>query len=183
MCIFLEEEMSSTQDCIKILGKGWKRKHKFNLYPKYNASFSVRVFTNNNVDKTVISTINDKEYPYTKIVDCNLYDLKNIIKSIQKCSHKLVTHDYGQVYLNPLTMELIVIGGDGGMIYWNKSTKKLRSAIANESLDFDLCSTTNVSLAFDSIFELTDIILEDENELDEDSDFILVASAVDICDY
>jgi hypothetical protein len=177
-------DLETTEDCVEFLnnhyknGK-WKRKHKFkNVFfddGEDQDTDTIRVFINESGEyATVIST------PYDGTVLCliNLYDLRNIIDEIKKHAKKIYTHDYGEIYFDPFSMKVLVIGGDGGIIYSDKPQKEIEKML--ESDDFDM-SDFDDNISFEHIEGMSETIVEAEYSplYDEESnDYIRVGTAV-----
>lgn len=66
-----------------------------------------------------------------------IVSLQPLIKQIKKIAKHYFTMDYGQVYLNPHTMELWIVCGDGGYMYSKKSINKVQKSFENDE-DFEL---------------------------------------------
>lgn len=112
-------EVYSTEDCLIHLNEykqsKWKRKHKFlikagNKDEEFN--LEVRVFSDG-IDTLSIIATEDSTY----LANINMYPLRDLIHRIQSISNKFYTYDYGEVFLDPWSMELWVVGSDGGICY------------------------------------------------------------------
>jgi hypothetical protein len=120
-------EVYSTEDCLIHLNEykqsKWKRKHKFlikagNKDEEFN--LEVRVFSDG-IDTLSIIATEDSTY----LANINMYPLRDLIHRIQSISNKFYTYDYGEVFLDPWSMELWVVGSDGGICYSDLSVTKL----------------------------------------------------------
>lgn len=120
-------EVYSTEDCLIHLNEykqsKWKRKHKFlikagNRDEEFN--LEVRVFSDGIDTLSIIATED-----FTYLANINMYPLRDLIHRIQSISNKFYTYDYGEVYLDPWSMELWVVGSDDGICYSDLSVTKL----------------------------------------------------------
>lgn len=95
-------------------------------------------------------------------------------------------HDYGEVWLNPFTMKVWVSGGDGGIMRWEGSPKKLAKMMQDGNLEDGMDDGDD--LGFGNIQGITEEILEAEcspvlDNGEEDIEYISVAMCKDIGDY
>jgi hypothetical protein len=174
--------VKTTDDCVSVLNiyhnSNWKRKTKFNIKPTTDKSDDsiVRVFTDGEYTISIVS--NDDG---TTIIPKDLSELRSVIAAIQKLAKKYFTHDYGDTYLNLMTMDLWVSGGDGGIFYSDKSAKALAKMMDEDGFPDDECDDCP---DFD-IPELNSTTFEAEcspTSAGEGSEWVFVAKCVDLCD-
>jgi hypothetical protein len=140
----------------------------------------VRVFNDNKTDKTYSIVNHSKE---TKVLEIDLSNFREIIKEIQEVAKKVYTHDYGGVWINPWEMKIWVSGGDGGIVRYEGSPKKLAKMIEEEGFDdFDEdLGFANIAGVKEEIVEAECSPMDDEGEYDDD--YLLVAMCKDISNY
>lgn len=114
------KNIERTEDCKNALNealgvKNWKRLYKLKA-GEYDGD--VRCFVND--DKQFVTVALNGEGNYCLFVDINIQEQIKAIKEIAKLYY---THDYGNIYYNPYTNSLWIVGGDGGYCY---STKPLK---------------------------------------------------------
>lgn len=130
-------DVESTSDCLEILNEykpsKWKRKTKFKIKLGEESANEVRIFSDGIETLSIVQT----EYDGAFLVNFDLSTLRPLIEKIQALAKKYYTHDYGQVYLNPFEMTLWVIGGDGGIVYSEKSAREIINEIEEGTADFD----------------------------------------------
>lgn len=183
------EDITSTADCVNLLndaiGPGkWKRKTKFNLPGGFEQEpVEVRVFT----DGVHTVSIVPSEY-YTTIFNLDLSTLRPVFNAIQTYAKHYHTVDYGDIYLNPFTMALWIVGGDGGYGYNPMSPAAVAKGLNNGTIDLD----GKVPGFEDFIPEITSTSFEaeaypyDEDSYDEDGEqntWIKVGAINDLCNY
>lgn len=173
--------VKTTDDCVTLLNiyhnSTWKRKSKFIIKPNDHKSDEsiVRVFTDGEFTLSLVS--NDDG---ATIIPKDLTEIKPVITAIQKLAKKYFTHDYGDTYLNVMTMELWVSGGDGGICYSDKSPKYLAKKMDEEGFDdddFDNCPDFDIP-------ELKSTVFEAEcspTSGGEGPEWIYVADCIDLC--
>ena len=127
---------TSTVECVEVLMDynlipyKWKRTAKYKL-----GKADVRVFKNEDDEYNTIITEKGEN---TKIFNnLNITELINLINLIKVVSKFYYTHDYGAVYLNPYTLDLYVVGGDGGYGYSTKFKSQLMKKYEEDSIDWD----------------------------------------------
>ena len=127
--IQLEGEVETTEDCKNLLNehvskKNWKRLYKI--------GDNIRCFTNEDkqfvtiADGIGVSPDEDGEYD-EDVSPCAFIgvNIQNEIKAIRNIAKFYYTcDDYGNVYYNPYTKELYIVGSDGGYGY-SKTAPKL----------------------------------------------------------
>ena len=175
-------KVESTEDCLSLIDpfkqNDFKRKNKFNINVGHD-QYVVRVFNDKKTDKTYSVVFCNNE---TKVYEIDLSNFRDTIKEIQEVAKKVYTHDYGEVWLNPWEMKVWVSGGDGGIVYYEGSPKKLAKIIEEDGFDFDK------DLGFDNIAGVKEEIVEAEcSPMNDDGkyadDYILVAQCKDITNY
>jgi hypothetical protein len=133
--IHLTDSVESTEDCKEQLNalvgnKKWKRLYKLG---------DIRCFTNE--DKEVVTIAEgthaiyeEGEYDDTEIEYCLFVglDIQAELKAIKEIAKLYYTCDYGELFYNPYTKTIHIVGGDGGYCY---STTKLKRD-ANGDIDF-----------------------------------------------
>jgi hypothetical protein len=135
--IEIAEKPKSTQECIDLLNEfnllsyTWKRRVKYKL-----GEIEVRVFENEDGENNTIVT---GKFVKTRVFnDLDFSRLKDLIEVLKKVAKFYFTHDYGCVYLNPYTLDLIAVGGDGGFGYSTKPKSYFQRKIDNdEDIDWD----------------------------------------------
>jgi hypothetical protein len=177
-------QVDTTEECLSLIDPfkqhDFKRKNKFNINVGHE-QYVVRVFHDKKTDKTYSIVNHSKE---TKVLEIDLSNFREIIKEIQEVAKKVYTHDYGEVWLNPWEMKIWVSGGDGGIVRYEGSPKKLAKIIEEEGFDFDF----DEELGFANIAGIKEEIIEAEcsptsgNE-DEADDYLYVALCRDITNY
>lgn len=176
--------VETTEDCLSLIDPfkkhNFKRKNKFNINVGHD-QYVVRVFHDEKTDKTysIVSYVRE-----TKVMETNLANFRDTIKEIQAVASKVYTHDYGEVWLNPWEMKIWVSGGDGGIVRYEGSPKKLAKLIEENGFELDF----DEELGFDNIAGITEEIVEDEcspmdDEGEYNEDYLLVAICKDISDY
>lgn len=113
--IELDTNLDSTAECKKALNesvgkRNWKRLYKLKTTQWGD---SLRCFTNENGEFVTI-TKGGEEGNDCLFVGINV---KEKIEAIREIAKFYITHDYGEVYFNPYTNKLFVVGGDGGYGY------------------------------------------------------------------
>ena len=109
--IKLEGPINTTENCKEQLNKyvatkNWKRLYKLG---------DLRCFTNDAGEfVTVAEGSIDDDIENCAFIGINVYDE---IKAIHGISKYYYTHDYGEMFYNPYTKELHIVGGDGGYGY------------------------------------------------------------------
>lgn len=175
------EAAETTAECVDLINREykqgkWKRKSKFMLPAEYEEKSPARVFSDGNEFVTIRS---GEECTYL-CPNLDLSALRPLINDINKHAKNFYTHDYGQIYLNPYTLELWVSGGDGGIGY---STKPLKQAAADYE-DFD--DSNFVDKNFEELIpqiKSTRYEAEYSPEYDgSDGDWIPIGKIIDICD-
>lgn len=132
------EDITTTADCVVLLnesiGQGkWKRQTKFNLPGGFEEEpVEVRVFTDGVHTVSIVPTVY-----YTTIFNLDLCSLRPVFNAIQEKAKHYHTVDYGDIYLNPFTMSLWIVGGDGGYGYHPMSPTAVVKALNNETIDLD----------------------------------------------
>lgn len=175
--------VDSTEDCLSLIDPfkqhSFKRKNKFNINVG-NDQYVVRVFNDNKTDKTYSIVNHSKE---TKVLEIDLSNFREIIKEIQEVAKKVYTHDYGGVWINPWEMKIWVSGGDGGIVRYEGSPKKLAKMIEEDGFDdFDEdLGFANIAGVKEEIVEAECSPMDDEGEYDDD--YLLVAMCKDISNY
>ena len=134
--IEVSSKPKSTAECVEILNSleskdnNWKRKNKYKL-----GAVDVRVFKNNeNEFKTIVSG----KFIETRIFnDLDFSNLKTLIDRLKEVSKMYYTHDYGCVYLNPYTLDIIAVGGDGGFGYSSRPKSEIMKKYKEDYIDFE----------------------------------------------
>lgn len=170
--------VETTDDCVSLLNlyknAKWKRKSKFNIKPNDYASDQLVVRTFSDGVETV-SVVSDDEG--TRLFFMDLYALKETIAAIQKEAKFYITHDYGDVHLNPFDMTISFSGGDGGIIYSHEDPRKIVKQIEEEGFgDFD------DDLPDFNVAGITGTEFEAEWSPDE-PEWLYVATGIDIGNY
>lgn len=176
--------VETTEDCLSLIDPfkkhNFKRKNKFNINVGHD-QYVVRVFHDEKTDKTysIVSDVSE-----TKVMEINLANFRDTIKEIQAVASKVYTHDYGEVWLNPWEMKIWVSGGDGGIVRYEGSPKKLAKLIEENGFDSDF----DEDLGFANIQGVKEEIIEAEcspikDNWEEDEDYLLVAMCKDITNY
>ena len=178
--------VETTEDCVTLIDPfkqhSFKRKAKFNINVGHD-QYVVRTFTDKQSNKEY-SLITDGHE--TRVLPMDISILKDTIKQIQDVAKNVYTHDYGEVWLNPFTMKVWVSGGDGGIMRWEGSPKKLAKMM--EDGDLEDAMNEDEDLGFGNIQGITEEILEAEcspvlDNGEEDLEYISVAMCKDIGDY
>ena len=178
--------VESTQDCVNLIDPfkqpNFKRKAKFNINSGHEQRV-VRVFVDKDSNQEFSLVSEEKE---TIVFAMDISVLKDTIKEIQDNAKKVYTHDYGEVWLNPWTRKVWVSGGDGGIVRWEGSPKKLAKMMEEEGLDGIEDDSEN--LGFDTIAGVEEVIIEAEcspvnDKWEDDIEYISVAVCKDISDY
>jgi len=156
----------STEDCKKqlnaLLGeKKWKRLYKLG---------DIRCFTNE--DKEVVTIAEGAKHIMCLFIGLNI---QAEIKAIKEIAKFYYTCDYGELFYNPYTKTIHIVGGDGGYCY--STTKPTIEEIEemDDSKDFKEFNThpqTNF---------IQEVIWADEYSPNED-EFILIGKIKDF-DY
>ncbi len=188
----------STKECVELLNQykegKWKRKTKFILVKgdgEYTPERTVRVFTDGEEMVSVITVKGEYRYNDKMTIICKNLDLslhREIIKEIQKKAEKSYTHDYGEIFFNPYTMDLHIVGGDGGMFTSEKPKEEIgRMMMSGEVYDefaedtnFHVAGIRNVELADEYYPRIYDFD-EEWDDLSIDDCFIEVGKLNDIC--
>ena len=113
--IELDLELDTTEDCKNALetykpGK-WKRLKKFNIKLE-NDDTIVRTFTDGSETVSLITTENG-----SFLIKFDIDTIRPLIDKIQLVAKNYYSHDCSNIFINPWTMQLWVVGGDGGIIY------------------------------------------------------------------
>ena len=130
--ITVNRQPKTTADCIAILnaykpGK-WKRIQKVKL-----SENEVRTFENeNNEFYTLVSQEGEDAKMY---VDLDFRTILPVVQEINNLSKFYYTYDYGDIWLDPIGMRLLIEGGDGGYSYSTKPKKEAQKEL--EDLDGD----------------------------------------------
>lgn len=175
---FVNNDVDSTSECVELLNKeignsNWKRKVKFNLKGNFGDTNVVRVFEG---DKTVsMVSLADGG---TALYDLDLSELRPVIKDIQDVAKNYHTCDYGDIFLNPFTMSIWFVGGDGGIGYSTKSPKDYAKELEDGEFDDD-----DLKNFEDFIPQINSTTFEAEYFPEDDEPWLFVAKANDICDY
>ena len=186
-------DVSSTVDCVAVLNEykksKWKRKVKFNIKITDEKSSTVRVFT----DGVETLSILQSEYAGAFLINYDLDSLRPLIEKLQKTAKKCYTHDYGEVFLNPWSMKVWVVGGDGGIVQTDDNptdvVRRLEEGDWGDS-EFDIDFSVDAPEIKDTILEAEYFPPMDESEegFSEGEDTVRmewfqVAQAVDICNF
>lgn len=176
---FFNNDVESTSDCVELLNKEidiskWKRKVKFNLKANYGDSNIVRVFEGDDRKVSIVSLADGG----TALYDLDLSDLRETIQDIQHVAKNYHTCDYGEIFLNPFTMSIWFVGGDGGIGYSTKSPKVYAKELEDGEID-----DSNLRSFEEFIPEIKSTKFEAEYFPEEDEPWLFVAKANDICDY
>jgi hypothetical protein len=107
----------------------WKRVSKMSVEDGV-----IRVFKNE-LDEYCSVVSNDMEARLFE--DMDMTKIKPIIDEIKRVSKYYYTHDYGSVYLNPYTLDLIAIGGDGGYMYSKRPQADVIEELESDEFDYD----------------------------------------------
>lgn len=192
--LFEDVVIETTKDCVDLLNDykqgNWKRQTKFTLIKKqpYKSESVARVFYDGEEYVTIISSTNS--YSGDFVVLCKNLDLRvhrDLIKAIQKKAESFYTHDYGEIFFNPYTMKLLIVGGDGG-IYHSKGNKQeiARKFIQGEDfydefedVDFEIEGIVDCEYADEYYPKSYDNY--DGEEVTEEEDFIQIGNIVDLC--
>lgn len=136
-CIVIAGSPTKTSECTALLrlhisgAADWKR----TLKVKY--------------DDVIIRTFRDGENPvYATIVtqDCedtrifpylDFAPVRKLAKAIIAVSKRYYTHDYGDININPYTLDVYAVGGDGGYFYSNKPKAVISDGFITGDFDFD----------------------------------------------
>ena len=180
--IYCFEEADSTEECVEIINNNykvsnWKRINKFKLPAEYEEKVQVRVFSDGSEELTVVLA---EECTYL-CTNLNLTILRPIIDQVNKHAKNFYTWDYGQIYLNPYTLELWVSCGDGGIFY---STLHYTQIVGNIE-NYQDCEFPKKNFE-DFIPEIKSTTYEAEYspEYDgSDGDWIPIGKIKDICNY
>lgn len=134
--ILVDKNPKSTQECVELLNElnlypyTWKRRAKYKLN-----TTELRVFENEDGEFNSIVT---GKFIKTKILnDMDFRKLKNLVDILTEISKFYYTHDYGCVYLNPYTLDLIAVGGDGGFGYSTKLKSQILKKFEDDEIDWD----------------------------------------------
>jgi hypothetical protein len=184
----ISSDVESTADCVAALNEyknsKWKRKTKFNIKITPEESSTVRVFTDGVETLSILQSPNDGAF----LINYDLDTLRPLIEKLQKTAKKCYTHDYGQVYLNPWSMSVWVVGGDGGIVQTDDKPSDVVKRL--DEGDWGDCEF-DIDFSVDA-HEIKDTILEAEYfpAMDEDSEYddnkmewIEVARTIDICNF
>jgi hypothetical protein len=192
--LFEDVVIETTKDCVDLLNTykqgNWKRQTKFTLIKKqtYKPESIVRVFYDGEEYATIISSRNSYSGDYTIL--CKNLDLRvhrDLIKAIQKKAESFYTHDYGEIFFNPYTMKLLIVGGDGGIFY----SKGNKEEIAKKFIQGEDCYDDFEDVEF-QIEGIVDCEYADEyypktydnydnGEITEEDDYIQIGNIVDLC--
>lgn len=184
------ELVESTSECVELLNKHhrpakWKRKSKFHAFKSdYSFSFPwvARVFTDGSENVTIIST--EEETIIYRDMDLGVH--KALIEEVRKRAKNLYTHDYGEIFFNPYTMALYIVGGDGGMIYNEKGKAWVKKALEegtvelwddpSELPDFSDLSIKKCEYEAECFPEIYDM---EKDRFTEADSYVLIARACD----
>jgi hypothetical protein len=126
----------TTADCVEILMEcnlipyKWKRTAKYKF-----GRLDVRVFKNeDNEYNTIVSQNGEETRIFNNLNFTDVIPLVNHLKNIAKFYY---THDYGAVFLNPYTLDLYAVGGDGGYAYSTKPKSVVQQMFENDELDLN----------------------------------------------
>lgn len=195
--IFNDVVIETTKDCVDLLNTykqgNWKRQTKFTLIKKqpYKSESIARVFYDGEEYATIISVDEGNAYFGGLTVLCKNLDLrihKDLIKEIQKKAENFYTHDYGEIFFNPYTMKLLIVGGDGGIFYSRGNKQEIaRRFIQGEEIyeefeesDFQIDGIVDCEYA-DEYYPKSYDNYDEEEELTEEDDFIQIGNIVDLC--
>jgi hypothetical protein len=193
MNLIIHEGISaeSTDECVDLLNEykigNWKRKSKFTLVKRkdYIVGRVVRIFSDGEETVSVISVGMDDMTIICKNLD--LREHKDLIKEIQKQADKHYTHDYGEIFFNPYTMKLHIVGGDGGIFYSEKSKKEVGRSFFSGSgdlfyeegdINFNLPTIKEIEYA-DEYFPK--IYNGEDDDLNIEDCFIEIGKINDVC--
>lgn len=128
--------LRTTADCVNLLNalvapRKWKRVAKMTT-----VDGDIRTFKNELDEFYTIVTDEDNGARIFPAVD--FYEMSTLVKEIKRLSGFYFTFDdYGQVFFNPYTLELWVVGSDGGYGYSTLSVSRLSQLIENDEYDFE----------------------------------------------
>jgi hypothetical protein len=136
LIIHLTDSVESTEDCKEQLNalignKKWKRLYKLG---------DIRCFINEDKEVVTIAEgthaiFEEGEYDETEIEYCLFVglDIQAELKAIKEIANFYYTCDYGELFYNPYTKTIHIVGGDGGYCY--SPTKLKRNA--DGDIDFE----------------------------------------------
>jgi hypothetical protein len=171
----------NTADCIIELNKNikksnWKRIKKFKITIDIHNDIQVRIFTNGTDIYSVYCDIDENYY----ISSFDLSSIINVIKSIQNFSKTIYTHDCGEIFLNPFTMNLWISGGDGGICQSNLPKSEINNLIEEE---VDVTLHKNIITNFDEIIKMIKLNIPEINNVEieaecnpDEIDYIIIAN-------
>jgi len=169
--IKLKGKIESSPDCKIILNKHLGEKKWKRLYKLGN----LRCFRNEDNEYVTIGIACRDDADYCLYVGINI---EKEIKAIRNIAQFYYTHDYGQVYYNPTTNNLHIVGGDGGYIY-SKVKPKM-----DEYGDIELMDDSNF-IEFNAHPETS--FINDVEWADEwspsDEDYIYICDINDVCEF
>lgn len=152
--LLYEVSTRNTSSCVELLNNNykvanWKRVAKFNL--KLFDTSQVRVFSDGIEEITLISKISYQDEYTIMCKNLNLYQLKPLIDQINVISKNYHTFDYGQIFFNPYSLDLLIVGGDSGIVYSKLSSKKLSELIAQGEIDFESINDVDLTTLIPSL--------------------------------
>lgn len=186
----------TTEECVELLNQykqgKWKRVTKFLLTKGkdyFNPERTARVFSNGEETATVISVAGDGKFKMTIVCkNLNLSEHRPLIKEIQKQAEKHYTHDYGEIFFNPYTMVLHIVGGDGGIFYSEKTKEEVGRMFmeggeemydSDGDVNFNLPTINHIELADEYYPEIYELYGEEEFSVDDC--FIEIGRMNDVC--
>jgi hypothetical protein len=172
------ESVETTEDCKERLNslvgqKNWKRLYKLG---------EIRCFTNEDNEFVTIAEgtqaiFDEDEYDDTEIEWCLFVgiNIQDEIKAIRKIAKMYYTCDYGELFYNPYTKTIHIVGGDGGYCYSEgKLNRDKNGEIDWDSYDIDGPNFKEFNTHVETTF-IQKVVWADEY-FPEESGFILIGS-------
>jgi len=164
--IELNGSVESTEDCKNLLNKHVGVKKCKRIYKLGN----LRCFTNE--DKKLVTIAENGEGEFCAFVDV---DAQNEIKAIRNISKFYYTTDYGDVYYNPYTKTIHIVGGDGGYCY---SETKLGE---EDMEDYDVLEKNFKEFNSHPETSFIQHVIWADEYMPEEEGFMLIGKINDVC--
>lgn len=136
-CIVIGDYPTKTAECAALLrlhisgAADWKRTLKVTY-----GDITIRTFRDG--ENPIYATIVTERHENTRIFPyLDFTPVRKLVKNIIRVSKKYYTHDYGDIYINPYTLNVYAVGGDCGYFYSNKSKAEISDAFDTGDFDFD----------------------------------------------
>ena len=124
------EQASTTKECVELIninhrsGK-WKRQSKFTIINEGGEEITARVFSDGIEIITLLHTNNNWVNSTWLLPNIDLRDFRDTFDAVRERAKTVYSHDYNDIFFNPYTQTLWVVGGDGGIWESNLPPKEV----------------------------------------------------------